>query len=144
MARPSQYPLDLRRRAVRMVAEVRPDYDTEWARDESGRREARYRHDRDAAQVGPSDETDAGTRPGTTTEESAQKAMKKEIAELKRANETLKAAPSFFAAALDRPHTLVAFIDEHKGRFGGVEPICRVLTDHDCKIPPSTYYATNA
>lgn len=31
MARPSPYPLELRRRAVRMVAEVRPDYDTEWA-----------------------------------------------------------------------------------------------------------------
>jgi len=31
MALPSQYPLELRRRAVRMVAEVRPDYDTEWA-----------------------------------------------------------------------------------------------------------------
>ncbi len=29
--RPSQYPLELRRRAVRMVAEVRPEYDTEWA-----------------------------------------------------------------------------------------------------------------
>ena len=52
------------------------------------------------------DEIDAGTRPGTTTEESAQvKAMKKEIAELKRANEILKAAASFFAAELDRPHT---------------------------------------
>ncbi|MFE7046729.1 IS3 family transposase, partial [Streptomyces atratus] len=38
-------------------------------------------------------------------------------------------------------HTLVAFIDEHKGRFGGVEPICRTLTEHDCKIAPSTYYA---
>ncbi|MFJ4013655.1 hypothetical protein ACIPXL_28330, partial [Streptomyces sp. NPDC090026] len=31
MARPSQCPLELRRRAGRMVAEVRPDYDTEWA-----------------------------------------------------------------------------------------------------------------
>ncbi|GGM06125.1 hypothetical protein GCM10010129_57270 [Streptomyces fumigatiscleroticus] len=31
MARPSQCPLELRRRAVRMVAEVRPGYDTEWA-----------------------------------------------------------------------------------------------------------------
>ena len=30
MARSSQYPLELRRRAVRMVAEVRPEYDTEW------------------------------------------------------------------------------------------------------------------
>ncbi|MBQ1101320.1 IS3 family transposase, partial [Streptomyces sp. b94] len=38
-------------------------------------------------------------------------------------------------------HTLVAFIDEHRDRFGGVEPICRTLTGHDCKIAPSTYYA---
>ncbi|MFG2525398.1 IS3 family transposase [Streptomyces sp. NPDC048527] len=38
-------------------------------------------------------------------------------------------------------HTLVAFIDEHRDRFGGVEPICRTLTAHDCKIAPSTYYA---
>lgn len=31
--------------------------------------------------------------------------MKKEIAELKRANEILKAAASFFAAELGRSHT---------------------------------------
>ncbi|WP_250405602.1 IS3 family transposase, partial [Streptomyces cellostaticus] len=32
-------------------------------------------------------------------------------------------------------------MDEHRDRFGGVEPICRTLTAHDCKIAPSTYYA---
>ena len=32
------------------------------------------------------------------------------------------------------------FIDEYRDRFG-VEPICRVLTEHGCKIAPSTYYA---
>uniref|UniRef100_UPI0038993025 IS3 family transposase n=1 Tax=Actinacidiphila soli TaxID=2487275 RepID=UPI0038993025 len=32
-------------------------------------------------------------------------------------------------------------MDEFRVRFGGVEPICRVLTEHDCKIAPSTYYA---
>ncbi|MGW0776406.1 IS3 family transposase [Streptomyces sp. NPDC002835] len=32
-------------------------------------------------------------------------------------------------------------MDEHRDRFGGVEPICRTLTEHDCKIAPSTYYA---
>ena len=32
------------------------------------------------------------------------------------------------------------FIDEHRDRFGGVEPICRVLTAHGCGIDPSTYY----
>ncbi|WP_327075071.1 IS3 family transposase [Kitasatospora purpeofusca] len=36
---------------------------------------------------------------------------------------------------------LVAFVDEHRGRFGGVEPICRVLTEHGCSIAPSTYCA---
>jgi putative transposase len=34
----------------------------------------------------------------------------------------------------------VRFIDEHRDRFGGVEPICRVLTLHDCPIDSSTYY----
>jgi putative transposase len=34
----------------------------------------------------------------------------------------------------------VAFIDAQKDRFG-VEPICRVLTQHGVKIAPSTYYA---
>jgi putative transposase len=33
----------------------------------------------------------------------------------------------------------VRFISEHKSRFG-VEPICRVLTEHGCAIAPSTYY----
>lgn len=36
---------------------------------------------------------------------------------------------------------MTKFIDEHKERFG-VEPICRVLTEHGCKIAPSTYYAS--
>ena len=31
MARPSKYPDELRERAVRMVAEVRPQYPSEWA-----------------------------------------------------------------------------------------------------------------
>ena len=33
-----------------------------------------------------------------------------------------------------------AFIDAHRARFG-VAPICRVLTEHDVKIAPETYYA---
>jgi putative transposase len=35
---------------------------------------------------------------------------------------------------------IVAFIDAHRSRFG-VEPICRVLTEHGCKIAPNTYWA---
>jgi len=35
---------------------------------------------------------------------------------------------------------IVAYIDGHRARFG-VEPICRVLSEHDMQIAPSTYYA---
>jgi len=34
---------------------------------------------------------------------------------------------------------VIAFIDDHRQRFG-VEPICRVLTEHGCKIAPNTYW----
>ncbi len=34
---------------------------------------------------------------------------------------------------------IVDYIRDHKDQFG-VEPICRVLTEHGCPIAPSTYY----
>ncbi len=37
----------------------------------------------------------------------------------------------------------MAFIDDYRDRFG-VEPICRVLTEHGVKIAPSGYYAFKA
>jgi len=49
---------------------------------------------------------DAGTRPGVTSEESAElPKLRAEVRELRRANEILKAASAFFAAELDRPQT---------------------------------------
>ena len=49
-------------------------------------------------------EVDAGTRPGLSTEENAEiRRLKRENAELRRANEIPKAASGFFAAELDRP-----------------------------------------
>jgi transposase len=49
-------------------------------------------------------EVDTGQRPGTTSDESAElKRLRRENAELRRANEILKAASAFFAAELDRP-----------------------------------------
>jgi len=38
---------------------------------------------------------------------------------------------------------VVQFVDDHKGRFG-VEPICRVLSQHGCQIAPSGYYAAKS
>jgi transposase len=49
-------------------------------------------------------EVDDGKRPGTTTEQASEMAkLKREVAELRRANEILKAAAIFFGAELDRP-----------------------------------------
>jgi transposase len=49
-------------------------------------------------------EVDAGARQGMSSEESVEvRRLKREIAELKRANAILKAASVFFAAELDRP-----------------------------------------
>ena len=99
-----RYPLELRERAVRMVAEVRGDHESEWAAMTRvaellgiGTPETVRKWVRQA-------EVDAGARPGVTTEDSAEvKRLKRENAELKRANAILKAASAFFAAELDRP-----------------------------------------
>jgi len=102
--RSQQYPLELRDRAVRMVLEVTPNYDSQWAaitavaqRLGVGTAETVRKWVRQA-------EIDAGRRPGTTSDESAElKRLRRENAELRRANEILKAASAFFAAELDRP-----------------------------------------
>ncbi|GLD09772.1 insertion element IS6110 uncharacterized 12.0 kDa protein [Mycobacterium kiyosense] len=94
----------MRERAVRMVAEISDQHDSEWAAIgevarllgigtvESVRRWVRQ------------SQIDAGQRAGTTTEESAElKRLRRENAELRRANAILKTASAFFAAELDRP-----------------------------------------
>ena len=48
-------------------------------------------------------QVDAGERAGTTSSEHAEiRKLKREVAELRRANEILKSASTFFAAELDR------------------------------------------
>jgi len=102
--RSSNYPPELRERAVRMVAQVRPEYPSDWpaicAVAEKlgiGTAETLRKWVRQA-------EVDAGTRPGVSSEESAEiRRLKRENAELRRANEIIKAASVFFAE-LDRPH----------------------------------------
>ena len=105
MSRPSSYSPEIRERAVRMVAESKASYGSEFEAIKSvasklgiGSAETLRKWVRRA-------QVDAGQRPGVTTEESEQmKALKKEVAELRRANEILKSAATFFAAELDRPH----------------------------------------
>jgi transposase len=88
-----------------MVAEVRPDYPSDWPAIVAvaqklgiGTAETLRKWVRQA-------EVDAGQRPGVSSEESAEiRRLKRENAELRRANEILKAASVFFAAELERPH----------------------------------------
>ena len=96
-----KYPEELRERAVKMVFEVRE-------REGKGRSEIA----RIAQQLGihrealrtwiRQAEIDGGTRPGTTTEESRRIAeLEREVRELRRANEILKAASAYFARELN-------------------------------------------
>jgi len=102
--RVASYPPELRERAVRMVAEVRPDYPSDWPvicavaqKLGIGTAETLRKWVRQA-------EVDGGQRPGVSSEESAEiRRLRRENAELRRANEILKAASAFFAAELDRP-----------------------------------------
>ena len=98
------YPPELRERAVRMVAEVTPNYDSQWAAIGAVAQELGVGSTETVRKWVRQAEVDTGRRAGTTTEDSAEiKRLKREVAELRRANEILKAASAFFAAELDRP-----------------------------------------
>ena len=100
----TRYPSEVKDRAVRMVLDLQ-------------RTDPRDKNviSRVARQLGVGSESlrlwvkraeiDAGRRPGLTTEELAELTrLRKENFELRRANDILQAAASFFGAELDRRH----------------------------------------
>lgn len=100
---PKNFEPEMRERALRMLAEARPEHPNMMSA---------VRHV--AGLLGMSPETlrlwqrryeiDAGVKPGVTTDAAAEiKRLQKENAELRKANEILKAASVFFAKELDRP-----------------------------------------
>ena len=103
--RPSRKPFapEVRERAVRLVRDQQGEHPTQWATIQAI-----------APKIGCSAEAlrtwvrraerDAGERPGLTTDERERlKVLERENRELKRANEILRKASAFFAAAeLDR------------------------------------------
>jgi transposase len=101
-ARSKRYPPELKDRAVRMVRELRQQ--------DPGDRAVISRV---ARQLGVGDESlrswvkqseiDSGQRAGLTTDEQQElKELRKEARELRRSNDILQAAASFFGAELDR------------------------------------------
>jgi transposase len=105
MGRRSKYPTELRERAVRMVLESRADYGSEYEAIRSIAAKLGITSPKSLRKWLRRAEVDGGARPGKTTDEIAEiNALKKENAELRRANEILKSASAFFAAELDDPH----------------------------------------
>lgn len=104
MGRASKYPQELRERAVRVVAEVAPQYGSQWAAICSVAGKLGIGSPETLRLWVRRTEVEAGQRPGVTSEQAEQIAkLKRENAELRRANEILKAAAAFFGAELDRP-----------------------------------------
>ena len=98
----TRYPEELRRRAVRMVFDHQADYPSQW-KAVCAIAEQLGVHQESLRVWVRTAETDAGTRPGVTSEERERiKALERENRELRRANDILKAAASFFGAELDR------------------------------------------
>lgn len=99
-----RYPPELRERAVRMVAQVRGEQESEWAAMVRVAELLGVKTPETVRQWVRQAQVDAGDRAGVSTEESAEvRRLRRENAELKRANAILKAASAFFAAELDRP-----------------------------------------
>lgn len=103
MAAPKKYPDELRERATRLAVEARRD-------PQAG--PGAIRRIADQLGVHPEAlrtwvrqaETDAGARAGTSSSDAARIAeLEREVRELRRANQILKSAASFFTAELGRP-----------------------------------------
>ena len=100
--RRNPYPPEVRERAVRMVFEHQNEYPSQWKAIESISAKLSINHETLRQWVRRA-ETDAGERPGLTTDERVQlRELRREVKELRRANEILKSAATFFGAELDR------------------------------------------
>ena len=101
MARSSRHPREVRERAVALVLESQSDYGSQWeaivsvAGKVGGSGESLRRWVRQAG-------VDAGRRAGMSSADAeALRELRRENRELRRANEILKAAATFFARELD-------------------------------------------
>jgi transposase len=99
--RPQRYPDELRERAVRMVLEIRA---------QTGERHGAVTRVAKELSIGCESlrgwvnraEVDSSRRPGTSTADAQRIAeLEREVRELRRANDILKAASVFFATELD-------------------------------------------
>jgi transposase len=87
-----RYPPELKERAVRMVAEIRDEHESEWAAMTRVSELLGVETPETVRKWVRRAEIDAGARAGTTTEDSAEvNRLRREVAALRRANGILKA-----------------------------------------------------
>ncbi len=97
-----RYPKELKERAVRMVFEHTPEYESQWAAIRSISEKFGMTAETLRTWVRQA-ERDAGLRQGlTTTERERMRELERENRELRRANEILKSAATFFGAEAGR------------------------------------------
>ena len=103
MAAPRKYPEELRERAIRMAVDLRRDPATKQGALQRVGEQLGINPDTLRNWVQQA-EVDEGHRPGVSTAEAKRIAeLEREVKELRRANEILRTASAFFAAAeLDR------------------------------------------
>ena len=101
MGRATRYPPELRERAMRLVREHRDEHPSEWAAIESVARKLGMTPETLRKWL-RREEIDRHQRPGVTSGERERiRELEREVRELRRANEILKAASAFFARELD-------------------------------------------
>ena len=99
-----RYPQELKDRAVRMVQQLRKEDPADNSVVSRVARQLGVGVESLRGWVKQAD-TDSGARPGISSDEHEElKELRKEVKELRRANDILRAAASFFGAELDRQH----------------------------------------
>ena len=143
-----RYPPELRERAVRMVAEIAGDHESQWAAMNEVARLLGIGTAETVRKWVRQVEVDAGQRPGCHDRRVGGAEAAAAGERRAQAGQRDPQSSIDFLRGRARPATplIVEFIRTHQGRreaaglVWGVEPICTVLTEHGLPIAPSTYY----
>ncbi|WP_086006510.1 IS3 family transposase [Nocardia araoensis] len=139
-----RYPPEVREKAVRLALERLDEYGTPYAAAQALAPLVDVHFE--TLRIWIKKALAEGARPGgqagpglSSAEREELAKLRREVRDLKQANEILKLASGFLRAGT-RPATpvIVGFIDEYR-RVYGVESICRALRAHGVQIAPRTY-----